>query len=158
MTKENRCKACGKPKLNNKPLCHECFRAGASVHPRGVADTGDGSQERAHGPMFSQAFGRALDSEDIKELHHMRAQRLLRGETDMELIAENDRRLQAITAGVAVPRETDGDKGLCDWEFHLARWKEMFAIQRDNPSAVEIIKLNASQSMHPDIKAWAASL
>ena len=158
MGKQNRCDACGKPKLNNYPLCADCYRSGSLPSPREGRDDRTASKQSTHGPMFSQALGRALDDEDIKELHHMRAQTLLRGDTDAELIAANDRRIQAITAGVPVPRETDGDKGANDVEYHLARWQEMLDIQRDNPSAVEIIKLNASQSMHPDIKAWAASL
>ena len=158
MGKRNYCKGCGKPKFNNFDLCADCYRSGSLASPREGGDDRTDSIQSKHGTMFSLAFGRLVTEEDLRELHRMKLQKLLRGETEAELIAENDRRLQAITAGVPVPEDVDGDKGANDEAYHLARSMEMAAVHAENPRAKEIIKANACNSELLAVKRWSATL
>jgi len=155
--KQNRCEECGKPKLNNFPLCTDCFRTASRKRHRGASASGDGSDQH-QGPLFSSHYGRMLTEQDIDQLRQMRKQGVLTGRNDAELAQENDARMNAIADAVPVPNEIDNDKGENDEAFHLARWKEMLVLLGDDPKHRAILRLNAASSRHKAIRDWAAQL
>ena len=162
MTTENRCHQCGKPKLTDRPLCKDCYRARVTAHETpqegSLPPTPYRDSDPHHGPLFSQHYGRMLTEQDIDQLRQMRKQGILTGSNDAELAQENDARMNAIADAVPTPNEIDNDKGENDEAFHLARWKEMLLLLGDDPKHRAILRLNAASSRHKAIRDWAGSL